>query len=593
MNFKIDPSISVDATIKLAQSELESFSAKGGVKSLSVEFQHSDVKGYSLVNENGVLKFSAPTSVEVLYAVYDFAEAWLGYCFFEPGTDLRTDIAGEIPEGILFDHKQPKLKRRGFIQEFPFDEDSFALADWMAKNRLNYLLVWMKYYDLISDELKEYFAVRGIEIESGHHNFSYWIPTSEYGREHPDFFAMKDGVRIKPSEDKNALLLSEQLCTTNPELRTEMARKMIAYSKTHPEIKTISIVPNDGFGWCECPECSKYYDSDDKGDFYCVSEHTYRAGRIYHEMYTEVVRQFNAECPDVSVTLMAYVNYSRPSQGFKLKKGMGVHFAPYWRCINHSIADESCPVNAAYKRDIIEWCACREGGDVNIYEYFMGVNFYLSLPMVHHEMMFDEMDFYRQYNVDGLTTQFNLAHWGVYGINYYAMAQAAYSEDKEEFLTKVFNALFGKHAEQYRGFYAQMRAVQESAGDCLLPYQRHLFNRTEAAQYEELLKKAAELPEDIPYSVMCERIRIWAEYLLRFKRLSDSAQNKALDMAGLESFIAWCDSHKGKGVIVLDRLHMYFTALAECLKNGKVWIHFNIDWEDDHIKKVDEYLAAK
>jgi hypothetical protein len=192
-----------------------------------------------------------------------------------------------------------------------------------------------------------------------------------------------------------------------------------------------------------------------------------------------------------------------------------------------------------------------------------------------------------------LITQFNLAHWGVYGINYYAMAQAAYSEDKEEFLTKVFNALFGKHAEQYRGFYAQMRAVQESAGDCLLPYQRHLFNRTEAAQYEELLKKAAELPEDIPYSVMCERIRIWAEYLLRFKRLSDSAQNKALDMAGLESFIAWCDSHKGKGVIVLDRLHMYFTALAECLKNGKVWIHFNIDWEDDHIKKVDEYLAAK
>ena len=340
MNCKIGSSISADATIKLAQSELESFCKKSGIESLCVEFQHSDVKGYSLVNENGVLKFSAPTSVEVLYAVYDFAEAYLGYCFFEPGTDLRTDISGEIPEGILFDHKEPKLKRRGFIQEFPFNEDSFVLADWMAKNRLNYLMVWMKYYDLISDELKEYFAIRGIEIESGHHNFSYWIPTSEYGKDHPDFFAMKDGVRIKPSEDKNALLLSEQLCTTNPELRAEMARKMIAYAKSHPEIKTLAIAPNDGFGWCECPECSKFYDPDDKGDFYCVSEHTYRAGRIYHEMYTEVVRQFNAECPDVDVTLMAYVNYSRPSKGFKLKKGMAVHFAPYWRCINHSIDDE-------------------------------------------------------------------------------------------------------------------------------------------------------------------------------------------------------------------------------------------------------------
>jgi Domain of unknown function (DUF4838) len=579
-----------EETLKLAHAEFETLSSAAGMANLNAEFELSETVGYSLCHEAGILKFSAPSAIELLYAVYDFAETFMGYCFFEPGVDLKSEIKEEIPAGTLFKQKCPKLKRRGFIQEFPFNADSLLVADWMAKNRLNYVLVWMKYYDLISDELKEYFVVRGIEIESGHHNFSYWIPTSEYGENSPDFFAMKDGVRIKPSEDKNALLLSEQLCTTNPELRTEMAKKMIAYAKCHPEIKTLSIAPNDGFGWCECPECSKYYDPDDMGDFYCVSEHTYRAGHIYHEMFTNVVRQFNAQCPDVDVTLMAYVNYSRPSPGFKLKSGMAVHFAPYWRCINHSMADEACPVNRLYQRDLLEWCACRDGGEVNIYEYFMGVNFYLSLPMIHHELIFDEIDFYSRNKVEGLTTQFHLSHWGVYGINYYAMAQAGYSADKQQFTAKIFNALFGKHTAQYREFYAALRSLQESAGKCLLPYQRHLFRRTETAQFEELLELSGKLPEDIPYPAMCERLRIWAQYLLKYKNISDSAHNRTLSLNELELFLQWCHSQKNKGIIVLSRLDMYFATLADCLKNGKEWIHFNIDWEDDHIKRVDEYL---
>lgn len=581
---------SSDETIKLAQSEFENLSGMGNFK---VSFELADTDGYSLLHEDGILKFFASSQIEILYAVYDFAETFMGYCFFEPGVDLKSGQYEAIPTGLLFDKKLHKLKRRGFIQEFPFNEDSFLLADWMAKNRLNYLMIWMKYYDLISDELKKYFAVRGIEIESGHHNFSYWIPASEYGEKHPEFFAMKDGVRIKPSVGKDVLLLSEQLCTTNPELKAEMARKMIAYAKCHPEIKTLSISPNDGFGWCECPECSKFYDADDMGEFYCVSEHTYRAGRIYHEMFADVAGQFHVECPDVNVTFMAYVNYDRPSSGFKLKPGEVVYFAPYWRCINHLITDATCPVNRYYLRDILEWCACREGGEINIYEYFMGVNFYLSLPMLHHELIFDEIDFYHQNEVEGLLTQFHLPHWGVYGLNYYAMAQAGYGADKEQFQTKTFSALFGSHAAQYRKFYTELRSLQESVGKCLLPYPRHLFSRTEIVQFDRLVESAAALPEDIPYPVMCERLKIWMQYLRKFKDLSDAANAGTLTIRGVELFSAWCHAQEGKRIIVLDRLDKYLTALTDCLKSGREWIHFNIDWEDEHIKRMDEYLALE
>jgi hypothetical protein len=166
------------------------------------------------------------------------------------------------------------------------------------------------------------------------------------------------------------------------------------------------------------------------------------------------------------------------------------------------------------------------------------------------------------------------------------MAQAGYGVDKQQFLEKTFRALFGEHATQYRKSYVGLRALQESASKCLLPYQRHLF-----VQFENLLKLADELPEDIPYPAMCERLRTWSQYLLKFKELSDSANAMTLTMSELNLFLQWCHSQKGKRILVLDRLDMYFPALTDCLKNGKEWIHFNINWEDDHIKRVDEYLV--
>ena len=115
---------------------------------------------------------------------------------------------------------------------------------------------------------------------TGHHNFNYWIPGKIYTNAHPDFFAEINGKRINPSIKDDELLLSEQLCTTNPELRSEIVRRMVEYCDKHSEVKTISLVPNDGFGWCECENCSKFYDKNKKGDFYSISSHVYKANKI-------------------------------------------------------------------------------------------------------------------------------------------------------------------------------------------------------------------------------------------------------------------------------------------------------------------------
>lgn len=544
----------------------------------------------------GRLVIAAPNDVELLYGVYASAEKFGGYAFLEPGRDLyrQEDKVTALPiaDGVLIPAKAPLLKTRGFIQEFPFDDETGILFDWMAKNGLNYLDTWLKYYDDIPEDMKEAARIRGIEIEPGHHSFNYWIPGEKYARKHPDFMAMINGRRIAPSGNLE-LLLSEQLCTTNPELREEFVRRMVEYCQAHPEVRTISLIPNDGFGWCECPECSKFYDENAKGDLYSVSSHVYKADRIYHDFLKEVGRKFHDIMPDRRITLCAYVNYCRPAPGMTLDKGMVVSFASYWRCINHAIDDPDCPVNSHYASDILAWRDARNGGEIYIYEYFMGVNFYLSLPMIHFHEMFREVRWYAEQGIDGLYTQFHIPHWTVYGPNYYMMARATRGDDEKETIDNFFRRRFGRDAEQGREFYDAVKKVQQSAGACHIPHPYSLLTRTTLAQYEKLAELAGKLAALEPDDIFRRELVLWTDFLCRFKILFDhNLAGQATETEVLQ-FLDWIRQQNNTRVFVKNRFEMYFSEVAKILREGRRWIHFGIDWEDQAILQEEKMFFCR
>lgn len=578
-----------DITLALAKGELAKYGLEAEIR------LEEGLPSFEIRRIDGRTVIAAPSPVEALYGVYDLAERFGGYCFFEPGRD-RFDASKKmtLPEdGVVVAARRPLLKRRGFIQEFPFNEETPQLFDWMAKNKLNYLLVWMKYYDDLPEDLKATAQGRGIVIESGHHNFSYWIPASKYAKTHPEFFAEIDGKRIKPSEGKGDLLLSEQLCTTNPELRSEIVRNMLDYCEKHPEVKVISLVPNDGFGWCECKECSKFYDKSEKGDFYSVSEHVYKANRIYHDLVKEVAARLHEKRPDIQLTFCAYVNYCEPAPGFRLTPGLAVHFAPYWRCINHLVDDPECYYNSNYAKDIMEWEAVKDGGEINIYEYYMGVNFYLSLPMVHFRELFHEMGWYEEHHVDGILTQFHIPHWSVYGLNYALMAKAARGESPQDAIPSLFRSLFGNDGEAYLDFYWNVKEMLLHIGKCHIPHPYSLFRRTTLSQFKEIHRQAGELAARDPDNRLRREILVWTEYLVRFKSLFDDYHAGVLTEEMLDEFLAWIHSFRTTRVFVHERFDMYFQALRSCLRTGKPWVHFNIDWEDGYVIRETEMDGGK
>ena len=575
------------ATLALAFAELARYKLEA---ELVIE---SGLPAFELRRVNGKTVIAAPDDAELLYGVYDYAERFCGWSFFEPGRDKFDEkLVKKLPDdGIIFPAVKPRLKRRGFIQEFPFDDETPELLDWMAKNKLNYLLVWMKYYDELSPELKTFASVRGITIESGHHNFNYWIPGTKYHHDHPEFFAEINGKRIDAGVQKNDLLLSEQLCTTNPELRQEIVKNMLQYCKDNPEINTISLNPNDGFGWCECENCSKFYDRNKKGDFYSLSEHVYKADRIYHDLLGDVANQLAQKRKDLQLTFFAYVNYCSPAPGFKLTDNLAVHLALYWRCINHAVNDPDCPVNKHYVQDIRNWVNAKAGGEVNIYEYYMGVNFYFSLPMIHFEEMFREMQFYADEGVDGILTQFHISHWSVYGMNYALMARAARGEKCSEALENLYIERFGSDAEKGREFYSYIKKMLLDMGNCHIPYPYALFSRTKREDFEKISALAVELSGKNSACSFRRDLVIWAEYMLKFKTLFDNYHAGNLSEKMLDEFLEWIEAQKNTRVFVkIQKYQLYFRALRECLRTGKTWWHFNLDWEDEYIRKQAETI---
>ena len=587
-------------TLHLAFNELANFLNKsiGIVCSndgdINVSFNLVSTQGFSVDCENASLHFSAPSEVEILYSVYTFAEEYLGYCFLCPDIDFSNPIDELIlSDGVVIQTRNPVLENRGLIQEFDFNENSYKIADWMVKNKLNYLLVWMKYYDKMPDEMKEYFRIRGIKIECGHHNFEYFIPAQKYYKTNPEYFAIINGKRDEPHIDQAGYLSGTQLCTTNEGLRRELLKNIIAYCHRNPEIDTISLIPNDGFGWCECDDCKKVMGKPQKGEDYCIASHIDKAQNLYHDLIKYISANLKEVLPHITLTFAAYVNYIEPAENFTLDNQTAVHFATYWRCINHKINSSQCPINSKYAEALRKWVDVKNGGKINIYEYYMGINLYISLPMIHCEDVFDEVAYYKNNGIDGLLTQFQFDNWIAYGLNYYSFAKAAYGE-KSDVLGRVYRAILPQNPQKVKAFYDYAKQIVKSAGECHIPYPRALFRRTQLEQYRKLHNMAIELKDTNSDSEFIEKNIIWTEYLMRFKQIFDNyTQGEGDIICQINEFIDWVQKYQGSNIFVVRNVKVLMGKWIEKIKAGRQWYHYGLDWEDDYIKMHNKTLNKK
>jgi len=140
------------------------------------------------------------------------------------------------------------------------------------------------------------------------HNLATIISVAKHGKDHPEYFALRDGKRLVRGQNAGD---TTQPCFTNPDvlrLSIEGARRFL---DKNPNRDTFSLCVNDNPWYCECPECS-------------ARDKPYRdlpVGRQYSESYFDYVSKV-AEAvaqshPGRYVGVYAYWNVEQPPRNRK------------------------------------------------------------------------------------------------------------------------------------------------------------------------------------------------------------------------------------------------------------------------------------
>ncbi len=409
-----------------------------------IDFVTLPPEGFHIKTCGANLLLAGKDDAGTLFAVYTFLETCLGVRWFWPG-ELGEAVPRQktITIGAVEDRQSPDfiLRRispglsRPTRHPGPQKKIGTRILDdnelWRLRNKLG----------------------GSVDYGGYTHDFGHIIPPDTYGPVHPEYFALVNGQRDwKNFNGKHGC----QLCTTNP----DVIRLVIAYVRNyfdqHPEMAAVSINPNDGGGFCECPNCRALDvvaetaqvgaevtedDSrrrmDDKGKPILTD-------RIF-TFANEVARAIQQTHPGKSVLMLAYAQYVEPPLKVMPEKNIWVQL-----CLN---SDFLCDSDFYAKRmgQFDRWIQMTD--NLLLYDYFSWRGG-PDLPRNTSGLIQDAIRHYRKAGVNKFFTQ-SRDNFGAEGLDYYVAAKLLWNTklDADAILDDYCQTCFGLAAAPMREWF--------------------------------------------------------------------------------------------------------------------------------------------
>ncbi len=377
---------------------------------------------FGIAEADGTLYIAGQEPRGTLYGVYGFLEEVCGCRFFAGSCNVvpKKD-AVEIPEGYRFFDKPVFPYRELFYR------DTFP-GDTAARLRLN-----GDHHRLHAEHGGKLGYVPGYFV----HTFSKLVPPAKYYKDHPEYFALRDGRR----EDHPFA----QLCLSNPEVLEIATQKALEDLRAHPDCAIISISQNDGLQPCQCEACRKI-----------VEEEGSESGPIIR-FVNKVAEAIEKEFPHVWVDTLAYDYSRKPPKHVRPRRNVIVRLCTFECCFTHPLAE--CPEIADTKRphvdpifrdfagDLKRWAEISE--KLFIWDYVTDFEFYCNIhPNLH--VLKPNMKLFAENKVQGVFPQGNgQSHSGEMAeLRAYLLAKLLWNPDFDvEKGTKEFlDAWFGPAA---------------------------------------------------------------------------------------------------------------------------------------------------
>jgi hypothetical protein len=244
--------------------------------------------------------------------------------------------------------------------------------DFAVHNRLNASMV------AIPDEKGGRFVIYPFV-----HTFSQLVPPEEYYDAHPEYFSLVDGERQKEGDHV-------QLCLTNPEVLRIATGTVLRWIAEHPEADLFSIDQNDGYGYCECPNCAALDEAEKS-----------HSGTLLH-FVNQIADVVAEKHPEVRLQTLAYVYSEVPPKTIRPRPNVTIRMCHYEYCQAHAMGQ--CDDHNVFVERLEGWSKITDS--ITIWDYYTNFRHYL-MPYPNFESVIHHPRFYADHHCIGLFAQGN------------------------------------------------------------------------------------------------------------------------------------------------------------------------------------------
>lgn len=444
---------------------------------IMINFNELGGDGFVIKTDSLRLIIAGGSRKGTLFGVYAFLEKYLDCRMYT--ADMQVIPKREqIILGKIEDKEIPVIKYRSVHYKGTWDA---GYADW---------------HKLSQDENGE-----RKDWGSWVHTFNSLVPPQIYFRDHPEYFAFRDGKR-----------LPTQLCLTNPDVLKIVIQNLRKRMASNPEALYWSVSQNDNRKYCMCDNCQALDKREGSPSGSIIS----------------FVNQVADEFPDHMISTLAYEYGRKAPATIKPRKNVNIMLCSIEMRRDVPFADATDSVSMSFVRDVKEWS--RIAGDIIIWDYVVEFNNLIS-PFPNLHVLQPNLKFFAENGVNAMFEQGNREVGGEFAkLRAYLICKLMWNPflNADSIMNDFLKGYYGEAAGPIRQYIDLMRESQATAGKPLgifdSPNDASVTFLTQPLieKYKELFDAAESAVSDS--AKILERVRI-ARLPLNFAIMEQSKKN--------------------------------------------------------------------
>ncbi|HVT28062.1 MAG TPA: DUF4838 domain-containing protein [Lacipirellulaceae bacterium] len=322
-----------------------------------------------IVIRNGNVAIVGGQPRGTLYGVYTFLEDYVGVRFLTADDTFVPKVGGwRVIGPVDRTYRPPLVLRHSYFRE---NSISPAFATRLRNNA-------------ITDDPK-YGGRTGMQTIN--HSFGRLLPSSKYGKDHPEYYALVNGKRLAPVKDD---WHQTQLCLTNPDVLRLVTQAVLDEIDANPNVDSVSVSQNDDDKYCRCPKCAAIDDREGTP-----------MGSLLN-FVNAVAAQVAKHYPHVRVGTLSYWYSRKPPKTLKPAPNVLIQLCSIECCPLHAIDDPACAHNRKFCEDADGWAKICQ--NLSIWNY--NVNFHnYQLPMPNLRVIGPNVRYFVAHHAKGVFMQ--------------------------------------------------------------------------------------------------------------------------------------------------------------------------------------------